>query len=567
MLTRVKHLLRRHFPNRARAEQLNDQGTDFAMVGNFQEARKAFEQALKANPKLPEAWANLGLCTLTVGDPQSACDFFRRAIALDPNQAETFDNWGNALVRLGRLTGAVEKHTQALTLQPQLSSAKAHLGNTLLVMGRVEEAQALVQQAWGESPSDPVIASLALSAALYSTSLSPEQILAGHRRWPGASADRSVRSSSNLDPERTLKIGYLSGDFRTHSCACFLLPLIRAHDRKQTEVFAYSNTINKDHVTERFRHAADQWRDVTQLSDNSLAQQIESDQIDILVDCSGHTEGNRLAVFGFRPAPIQVTWLGYPSTTGLASIDFRMSDNAADPAGESEHLHSEQVVRLINGYHSYAPLIETPEPSDKINTGPIRFGVFHNLAKFSDPYVALWAEVLRKVTNSWLFLKAKGLEEPAVEEYTEQRFISKGIAKDRLRLSPWRSPYGKHFEDFAEIDVMLDATPYNGTTTTCEALWMGVPVVTLCGDRTASRVGASLLTQIGHPEWIARSVEEYVSIATELASDHQQRKMIRFSLRQDLLTSALGDGAMFALTVEGAYRKAWQKLCEKQASL
>ncbi len=567
MFTRVKALLRRHFPNRALAEQLNDQGTDFAVAGKFQEARKAFKQALRADPKLPEAWANLGLCTLTAGDPQSACDFFKKAIALDPNQAETFDNWGNALVRLGLLTDAAEKHTQALSLQPQLSSAKAHLGNTLLVMGRVEEAQFLVQQAWGESPSDPVIASLALSAALYSTSLSPEQILAGHQRWPGASTNRSVRSPSNLDPERRLKIGYLSGDFRTHSCACFLLPLMRAHDRKQIEVFAYNTTINEDQITGRFRQAADHWQDGAQFSDISLAQQIKSDEIDVLVDCSGHTEGNRLAVFGFRPAPIQVTWLGYPSTTGLNSIDLRLSDSIADPMGESDHLHSEQVVRLPNGYHTYAPLVETPEPSGEIKTGPIRFGLFHNLAKFSDTSIELWAEVLKQVPNSLLCLKAKGLDDTDVQKYTEQRFISKGITKDRLTLSPWQSAYGKHFEDFAAIDVMLDATPYNGTTTTCEALWMGVPVVTLSGDRTANRVGASLLTQIDHPEWIARSADEYVSIATELASAHQLRKMLRSSLRQDLLASTLGDEALFARTVEGAYRKAWQQMCERQASL
>lgn len=567
MLAHVKSLIRRHFPNRALAEQLNDQGTDFAMAGNFQEARKAFKQALQANPMLPEAWANLGQSALTEGDPQSACECFKRAVALDPNQAEALDNWGNALVRLGRLTDAAEKHAQALTLKPNLSSAKAHLGNTLLVMGRVEEAQTLVQQAWGESSSDPVIASLALSAALYSTSLSSEQVFAGHSRWPGAEINPPARTISNPDPKRRLKIGYLSGDFRTHSCACFLLPLMRAHDRAQVEVYAYSNTVNQDEVTDRCRQVVYQWRDGAQLSDSVLAEQIESDGIDILVDCSGHTDGNRLEVFGLRPATLQVTWLGYPSTTGLAAMDIRLSDAVADPPGTLEHLHSEQVLRLPKGYHTYAPIIEAPEPSDDISTGPIRFGAFHNLAKFSDSSVELWVDVLKKVPDSLLCLKARGLDDPDVHKYTQQRFKSKGIEKDRLELSRWQSQYGKHFEDLAAIDVMLDATSYNGTTTTCEALWMGIPVVTLCGDRTASRVGASLLTQIGHPELIAKSADEYVSVAIELASAHQRRKLLRSTLRQDILASTLGDEALFARTVEDVYRKAWQKICEQKQNL
>jgi predicted O-linked N-acetylglucosamine transferase (SPINDLY family) len=262
-----------------------------------------------------------------------------------------------------------------------------------------------------------------------------------------------------------------------------------------------------------------------------------------------------------------MTWLGYPSTTGLASIDFRLSDVVADPSGQTERLHSEKVLRLPNGYHTYAPLVETPEVLNEINVRPTRFGVFHNLAKFSDSSVDLWVNVLKQVPNSLLCLKAKGLGDPDVLNHIEQRFVSLGVAKDRLTLSPWQSPYGKHFEDFAEIDVMLDATPYNGTTTTCEALWMGVPVVTLCGDRTASRVGASLLTQIGHSEWIARSVDEYVKIAGELASAHQRRKILRSSLRQDLLASTLGDESLFARTVEGVYRNAWQQLCQQHASL
>lgn len=567
MSKRLRRLFRRYFPDRPRAERLNDEGTDYALAGQFQRAGEVFEQALDVDPSLPEAWGNLGLCALTIGDPEVACRNFEVSIRLNPDQPETFDNWGNALVRLGRFSDAENKHRRALELEPGLSSAKAHLGNTLLIMGQVEEAQSLVQQAWAESPSDPVISSLALSAALYSESLSPEQILAGHSRWPGAAADRSVRFAQDRDPKRRLKIGYVSADFRRHSCACFLLPLIRNHERSEVEVFAFSNARNQDEVTAKCQDAVDHWRDITQLSDQEVARRIQSEQIDILVDCSGHTEGNRLEVFGLRAAPIQVTWLGYPSSTGLAAMDFRFSDVIADPSGATEHLYTESLVHLTGGYHTYLPLLDTPRPVAAHNDSELRFGAFHNLAKLSETTVILWADVLKHVPNGVLYLKSKGLADSQVWASVQERFARHGIMKNRLRVKPWQSHYGQHFDDFSKIDVVLDATPYNGTTTTCEALWMGVPVITLCGDRTPSRVGASLLNQVGHPEWIAETKEEFVEIASALALKHDLRSDLRSSLRQDMTASTLGDAGKFARTLESAYRMLWQQWCDRQNSL
>jgi protein O-GlcNAc transferase len=346
-----------------------------------------------------------------------------------------------------------------------------------------------------------------------------------------------------------------------------MLPLFEAHDRSAVQVYAYSNSPRSDVVTRRFQAVVSQWCDAVKFSDAELAQKIKEDRIDILVDCSGHTHGNRLNVFCFKPAPVLVTWLGYPCTTGLKAIDIRITDAQADPIGMADNLHSEKVVRLPHGYHTYAPLVPTPDPhkSSANEEGSVTFGAFHNLSNFSDPAIALWASVLSAVPQSRLALKTPGLSDAHVAERITRRFADNGIGPDRLLMMPWRGAYGTHFDDLNHIDIALDATPYNGTTTTCEALWMGVPVVTLCQDeRPASRVGGSLLTQIGHPEWIATSDHDYVRIATSLAADRNQLAAVRKTLRQDLLRSPLGDAALFARAIEEAYRTEWQGWCKKQ---
>ena len=391
----------------------------------------------------------------------------------------------------------------------------------------------------------------------------PRQLFAGHSRWPAILDHKRSQYRNARDPERKLRVGYVSSDFRYHSCACFMLPLFDSHNRETFEVIAHSTATTADDITQKFKDSADHWRDCFSLGDDELIQRILTDEIDLLVDCSGHTKGNRLRIFQYKPAPIQMTWLGYPSTTGLKAIDYRLSDVVTDPVGEADQLHSETVLRLDAGFHTYRPLAQTPGPSPVPSTrsGRIHFGAFQNLSKVSDKTIELWALVLGAVPNGRLIMKARGLDERAVAERTRKRLTGLGISQDQFEFVPWNAIYGQHFRDFERVDIVLDTTPYNGTTTTCEALWMGAPVVTLSGDRSASRVGASLLNQIGHQEWIAHSDAEFVQIAASLASDTGQLAKLRKSLRTELCHSSLGDSDLFARSLESAYREVWRQWC------
>jgi len=305
--------------------------------------------------------------------------------------------------------------------------------------------------------------------------------------------------------------------------------------------------------------AADHWRDCASLSDKQVASQISHDEIDILVDCNGHTAGNRLPVFLFAPAPVQVTWLGYPFSTGLSIINARPTDIVADPKGPSDALHSETLMRLPGGYHTYQPLVATPtpQPTGHRESQRFRFGVFHALAKYSDSSLKLWSQVVNACPGSVLVLKARGLQDESVRNDVLSRLENLGVGPDQVEVLAWNTVYGTHFEDYQAIDVVLDAFPYNGTTTTCEALWMGVPVVTLAGDRPSARAGASLLSQIGRQEWIASTDAEYVRIASDLASSTGMLDEVRASLREEIRASTLGDASLFARSMESAFRKLW----------
>lgn len=561
-LRRLKRWLRFVHPDRASANQLNETGVHFAERGDLRVALETFERALDANPRHAEAWVNLGTCLYILDRPDDACIAYARAEKNGEASAELYDNWGNALAKTARLSAAIEKHERALEIDPALAGVESNLGVTLGEMGRPKEACARTSAAWAKHPDDQLLASTALFRSHFSTELTAAEIAAGHRRWPGASIARSGRHVRDADPERVLRVGYVSSDFRVHSCACFLLPLIRAHHEESVEVYAYHAAHTRDEVTAAFQRVADHWRECATLSDEDLAGLIEEDRIDILVDCGGHTAGNRLSAFLFAPAPVQVSWLGYPFSTGLSVMDARLSDIVADPKGESDSLHSESVLRLPGGYHTYRPLVETPEPlaRDTASSG-IRFAAFHNLAKFSSVSVALWASVVKSTPGSCLVLKARGLSDRDVREEIIQRFCASGVDRQAIDVLPWRSGYGSHYEDLNSVDIVLDAVPYNGTTTTCEALWMGVPVVTRSGDRSSARVGASLLTQIGREDWISYSDEDFIRIASRLASDTEHLQNLRNTLRLDLSRSTLGDPGLFARSIESGFRKLWQDWC------
>jgi predicted O-linked N-acetylglucosamine transferase (SPINDLY family) len=393
----------------------------------------------------------------------------------------------------------------------------------------------------------------------YLADCTPEEVLEAHRAYARRLPRPPVPAAVRRTPER-LRIGYVSADFRRHSVAYFVEPVLAHHDRGAFEIRCYYNHRKADDVTARLLALSDGWVDCADLSDDELEARIRADRIDILVDLSGHTSGNRLTVFARRPAPVQGIWLGYPTTTGLDAIDFRVSDWCVDPEGE-ERASVERVARLEDSYFCFgAPRIAArlgPPPMSR--TGEPVFGSFNNLAKASGDALALWKRVLDSVSGSRLMLKSKGLADEKSRADFCERLEGAGISRERVILSGWKESTGAHLAAYDEVDIGLDTTPYNGATTTCEALWMGVPVVTLRGRTHASRMGASILAAAGLDELVARTGDDYVRIAVELAKEPQRVSSLRVGLRERLTASRLMDAPRFVAGLERAFRQVWQE--------
>jgi predicted O-linked N-acetylglucosamine transferase (SPINDLY family) len=366
------------------------------------------------------------------------------------------------------------------------------------------------------------------------------------------------------DPERRLRIGYVSPDLRGHSVAYFALPFFDAYDQSRFEVVVYSHLPAPDQVTDHLRHRINLWRDVYELSDQQLAEQIREDGIDILVDLAGLTRNSRLLAFTARPAPIQMTYIGYPNTTGMAAIDYRITDWIADPDGTDDD-HTETLIRVPGCFLCYAIPIHAPEigPSPMAANGHVTFGSFNNFAKVTPAVVGLWADVLKAVPGSRLLLKSTSSDDPVTQKRLCAEFEKVGVAPERIAFQDYRRTQASHLTAYNDIDIALDTFPYNGTTTTCEALWMGVPVVTLAGDRHASRVSASLLTAVGFEAGIAHSPEEYVTTARLLAENPKMLTTARQTLRQTIYRSPLCDNRAHARTMTEIFRTVWRLWCEQ----
>ncbi|HMD55082.1 MAG TPA: hypothetical protein VKJ65_11085, partial [Phycisphaerae bacterium] len=358
--------------------------------------------------------------------------------------------------------------------------------------------------------------------------------------------------------------GYVSGDFREHSVTYFLQGLFAAHDPGQVEIFCYADLRNSDHVTSRLKSFVHHWQNITGKSDSDVAEIIRRDGIDILLDLAGHTADNRLLAFARKPAPVQVTYLGYPGTTGLGTVDYRFTDAYADPPGQDDKFYSEKLLRLNNTFLCYEPPDVAPPvgplPALK-RSGAIIFGCLNMLPKINAKVVELWAQILKQTPESRMLLKNASLSDLSAREHLLQLFTNCGIGPDRLELHGWMASSKEHLQLYNQIDLALDTFPYNGTTTTCEALWMGVPVVTLAGHVHMSRVGVSLLSNAGLPELIAQTPEEYVQIAVKLAGDLPKLNELRGTMRQRMQKSPLMDSRRFAHNVEEAYRNMWRNWC------
>lgn len=547
------------------AEGYNQFGISLLAERRPAEAELLFRQALALDPTLLAGWQNLGAALAAQDRLNEAIDAERQAVERQPNSAAGWTNLGAFANAAGRFREARQALERAHTLAPRAADTLNNLANLRLEEGDAAAARGLLDAALHAAPGHrSATDNLLLSRNYVVDTAGPDWLPAARKAVTGIRPDAPpLPHHGSRDARRRLRIGFVSADFRRHSCASFLAPLFAHWSRADLELVAYSDNHADDDVTVSLKAGVDLWRTVTGLGDIALAEQISDDRIDILVDLAGHMAGNRLPVFALKPAPLQISWLGYPDTTGVDAIDYRLTDAIADPPGLTDALHSEALWRLPECFIAFSPAAPPPESESSRNDGRIVFGSFNHLPKVTPAVVAVWARLIKAVPDSRLVLKAKRLGEPETRERYVALFGAEGVSAERLDLVGWRDAPGDHLALYRQIDIALDPFPYNGTTTTCEALAMGVPVVTLAGSRHASRVGASLLAAVGLHDLVANSVDDYVERAAALACDGERCRAIARELRLNFATSTLCDGQRFATRFAAALRQMWVRFCEK----
>lgn len=513
-------------------------------LGRYAEAIPLYRKFLKVAPRSASGLYNLGVALLETNSPHDAIAHFRHALAAEPDRPEVLNTLGTALLAVGQLSAAHEALTAATRARPNYFAALDNLGRLYKAAGTPEEAIPCYRSALAARAVATTHSNL-LFALNYLADAEPAPTFAEHRRWHEQhAASLTPPTAAPVTPppaKRRLRIGYLSPDFAHHAVAYFFEPVLAAHDRARVEIFCYANVLSPDTVTARLQQFAEHWRDIARLSDDDAAAVIRGDDLDLLIDLAGHTAGHRLLVMARRPAPVQATWIGYPNTTGLDAIDYRITDAIADPVGATEKFHSEKLVRLPANFSCYRPEEHTPSinPLPALTAGHVTFGCLNNIAKVTPIVIATWARLLCALPNARLILKSRSLGDPWVAERLHTAFARGGVGTARVTLLSEKQSVFDHLSLYHSIDIALDPFPYNGTTTTCEALWMGVPLVTLAGATHAGRVGASLLTHAGLADWITSSTDDYVARARAAAQDLPALSDLRGRLREQFHASPL----------------------------
>jgi predicted O-linked N-acetylglucosamine transferase (SPINDLY family) len=526
-------------------------------------ARWHLEDALAAIPNFSEAQCNLGALLFDDGNIDAAVQCYNAVLARDSGYAAAHLNLGNALLKLGRCEDAILSYQRALAIEPNSPAIYLNLGNTLKDQGDVASAIVNYKMALALQPDSSESFSTLLMALQYDPGTSPAEIYAQHCRY-GEQFERPLKNAWSIHQNeptdgRRLRVGYVSADFRRHSVARFVEPVIARHDHRQFEIFAYYNSNIRDEATMRFERACDHWFDCSALTDAELAERISKDGIDILVDLAGHTAGHRLLSFARKPAPVQVTWIGYPGTTGLSAIDYRLTDMYLDPPGMTERLHTETLIRLPS-FAPFLPVSKSPliNRLPALGNGYVTFACLNGLAKINSHVLGLWARILLALPDARLMIGNVG--DSDVQKRLASRFSEAGIPQHLVIWKP-NLPTLEYLALHHEIDLALDPFPWNGGTTSMHALWMGVPVVTLAGDRTASRLGASSLAYAGLAEFTANTNDDYVDIAVRTARDPAGLNSIRLGLRERIAASPNADPERITRAVENAYREMWKTWC------
>ena len=510
------------------------------------------------------AWARLGAVLAATGDADGAIAGYERALALEPTLADASLALAGLLKATGRYDAAEACCRGALAAGGKSAAVEQILASVLFEQGRVDEALGAIRSALALDDRDAGAHSALLRMLNYADGQEPLAVAREHRAWGEKHArglERSAPPHHNpRAPSRKLRIGYVSPYFRKHAVTFFLETVIEHHDRDRFELILYADVVQPDEYSARLQAHGAAWRATAGLSDEALAKLVRGDAVDILVDLSGHTPGNRLLAFARRPAPVQATWNGYPNTTGMQAMDYRITDAHCDPPGETEHLHSEALLRLRPIYMAWRPPADAPEPGPppSLASGRTTFGSFNSCYKLTPCLVAMWARILARVPESRLLLLT--IDGAEARERLQCLFARHGVDAQRLDIRP-RVSHADFLATHREVDIALDAFPYHGTTTTCFSLWMGLPVVTLAGRVHASRVGVTLLENLGMPQWIARDADDYVEIAARLAADRPHLARTRAALRGMLGQSPIADGRTCARSLETAYRSMWAQRC------
>lgn len=543
-----------------------DLGNLLQRRGDRAGAVNAFMRSIAANPKQIRAYYNLGILLDEVKRYDDALAVYQQGLEVDPAHAPFLAGMAAIHLHQSHYEAGLDCARQALALDPKLATAHSYLGSIQRQLGDAQAALASYARSLQFDPDNTDTIQNYLFILLYSHEHSAAEVFSEYTRL-GAALEAPYQAlwpvhRNNRDAMRRLKIGYVSGDFRLHPVASFLAPVMGQHDHDQFEIHCYDNHLLQDDVTEQLMAQSDHWLAVTHMTDDELAARIMADGIDILIDLSGHTAHNRLLTFARKPAPVQMNWIGYPSTTGLTAIDYRITDDGMDPPGLSERYHTERLIHLPNAwafqsYPSAPPVNDLPA----LTSGEFMLASLNLVTKINPPVVQLWSRILQALPQARLMLANIGSR--LTSERLLAMFASHGIAAERLVLQP-RVGMTEYLALHHQIDLGLDPFPYNGGTITNHALWMGVPVVTLPGERTASRMGVMLLQRVGLQNLIARDEDNYVNIVVELAHDLPRLQAIRQDLRRRMQTG-INDAAEITRNLEAAYRQAWQDWLQQTA--
>ena len=539
----------------------------------FSQAERFLHAALERKPEFPEAHVVLSNIHDARGEYEKAASALQTALRQRPDYAGAWFNYATTLVRLDRYGEAEDAARSAIRFDPGFFAAYVFLGDLLRTDARLEEAVEMFSRARTLAGGGLACAQAELHALNYFDGITPEALFERHREvGKQIEVDYPARFSpfgNERDPERRLRIGYVSRDFFRHPVSWFLVPVLERHDRSRFQVHCYATSARSDDVTAQVRSLADRWLDASKMSYSELADSIQRDGVDILVDLLGHAGSSDLCVFAQQPAPVQVTWLGYLNTTGLTRMHYRLCDAVSDPPGVAERLHTETLVRMPHSQWCYRPYREMEFSKEHateppcVRNGFVTFGSFNHRLKLSPSVLALWAQILVRRPDAHLVIM--GVPAGPAQERLLGQFTQHGIAAARIRLvAPL--PMNDYFPWFDQVDLALDSTPYSGGTTTCDTLWMGVPVVTLAGRRSVSRSAASMLTTMGLADWIAQTPEDYVRLALKFAGDQALLAELRASLRRRMRESPLMDELRFTRDLEALYRTMWRDWCGASGS-